>query len=218
MRLKRFTPHLLLALAWASLASSPAFAGRPLNVDDASVNEPGDGHIEAWYARQPDGVRVWTVAPAYGLWEGAELAGSMARDTTARITASSLQLKLRLTPSREDGCNFGAVAGASHADGQGRATPYVTGLASCHFSAGSLHLNLGASRPSGGPTLPAFGVAWEQDLGGVIAHAEWLTQRQSRPTLGIGLRKEIFRNVQLDGSVGRSGGQSLFSLGTKLQF
>lgn len=36
---------ILLAALSASL---PAQAGRPLTVDDASVNDTGDGHVEMW--------------------------------------------------------------------------------------------------------------------------------------------------------------------------
>lgn len=207
-----------LALVLASLWSSACLAGRPLTVDDANVDEPGAGHVEAWYARQTGDTPTWTVAPAYSPWKGVELAAALTRDTAAGLTTGSVQAKFRLTPSVENGCNFGATLAASHTRGQGSATPNATGLMSCNASAGSLHLNLGASRPPGGPTLPAFGIAWEQDLGGATGHIEWLAQRQSKSTLGLGLRKEVFRNFQIDGSIGHNADEALFSLGVKLAF
>ena len=44
-----------------------AQAGRPLTVDDANVNEVGEGQVEGWWTRSPNGARSWTVAPAYAL-------------------------------------------------------------------------------------------------------------------------------------------------------
>lgn len=203
-----------VACAWAS----QSLAGRPLNVDDASVNEPGAGQIETWYAKQPGGARVVTVAPAWSPLDGLEIGAALARDTAQAITSSSVQAKFRITPSREGGCNLGAVLGAAHEAGQRGAAPWVTGLLTCNIRPGALHLNLGASRAPGGPTLPGLGLAWEQDLGGATGHVEWQAQRQTRPTLGLGLRKEVFRNFQIDGSFGRQGGGTLFSLGVTLQF
>lgn len=196
--------------------ASASLAGRPLNVDDANVNEPGAGHVEFWFARQPGGARVWTVAPAFSPREGMELAGAVSRNMAANIHTTSLQAKFRLTPSQENGCNFGAVVGASQVQGQSGSTPAATGLMTCNTSAGALHMNLGASRAPGGPTLPAYGVAWEQDLDGATGHVECLAQRQSKPTLGFGLRKELHKNFQLDGSVARNSGETLFSVGVKL--
>jgi hypothetical protein len=40
-------------------------AGRPLTVDDASVNDVGRGHVEGWWTRAPNGPRSWSVAAAY---------------------------------------------------------------------------------------------------------------------------------------------------------
>lgn len=210
--------RLLIALVLSSLWTGACLAGRPLIVDDANVNEPGAGHIEAWYAHQADGGLVWVIAPAYAPRSGVELSAALARDTATGIDSGILQAKFLFTPSREDGCNFGTVLGASHASGPSGMTPYALGVMTCNVLAGALHVNLGASRPPDGPTLPAFGIAWEQDVGFATLHAEWLGQRQSKPTLDVGVRKEIFKNFQVNGSVGQSGGEPLFSLGMKLQF
>ena len=202
----------------ALLAGSQCLAGRPLAVDDANVNEVGSGHVEAWYARQPGGADVWTVAPAYGLTEGMEIAASWSRDASNQVNTTALQAKFRLTPSLKDGCNVGAAIGASRPnDGSGN-TPFINGLLTCNMDAGSLHLNLGANRPPDGPTLNTWGLAFEREFGAMTAHVEYFGQEQSSPTFQLGLRTELVKNVQIDGTVGHSSGDALFSLGLKFQF
>ena len=207
-------------LLWAAAAlwASHATAGRPLSVDDANVNERGAGHLETWYARALGGGRVWTVAPAYAPWDGVELSGAWARDVRSAISTTSVQAKFRLSESRPNACHPGAVIGAAHVGDSRGNTRYANLLLTCNQTDGALHLNLGASRPPGGPTLPTFGLAYEQDLGAMTGHVEVLGQRQSKPTVGLGLRKEVVKDVQIDGSLGRSNRETLFSLGFKLQF
>jgi hypothetical protein len=85
----------------ALLASMPSFAGRPLTVDDASVNDAGDGHVEAWWTRSPNGVRSWTVAPAYAPVENIELGAGIAREQFTGIQTQNIQAKFRITPTQE---------------------------------------------------------------------------------------------------------------------
>ncbi|MCU7372380.1 hypothetical protein PEC18_16295 [Paucibacter sp. O1-1] len=213
-------PHAIFATLLAALLLSPVpgHAGRPLNVDDANVNEVGAGHLEAWYARQPGDARLWTVAPAYAPWQGIELGAAWAREQGSAINSTSLQSKIQLSTPHEGRWHHAAVLGLTHTRFQHGATRYATLIASREFPAGALHINLGASRTPGGPTLPALGLAWEQALGAATGHLEWLGQRQSKPLFGLGLRREVFKDLQLDGSLGRSGGSTLYSLGLKLQF
>lgn len=203
--------------AAALTASFSALAGRPLTVDDANVDDAGEAHVEAWYARQPGKTNTWTVAPAIGLGSGLELDGSASRDTTSSLTTTAVQLKWRITPSQENGCNLGAVAGVSHTQGNSN-MPYVNGLFTCNGGFGSLHLNAGANRVSGGPTLGTWGVAFEHELGAFTAHVETFGQRHSAPTLQVGLRTEIAKGWQLDGTVGRLQRDTLYSLGFKRSF
>lgn len=212
----KITAPLIVTLAL--LSSTICLAGRPLAVDDANVNEVGAGHVETWYARQPGGVNAWTVAPAYGLTEGVEIAASWARDATNKVNTTALQAKFRLTPSLKNGCNVGAVIGASQPNDGSDNTPYINGLLSCNGDAGSLHLNLGANHPPGGPTLNTWGLAFEREFGAMTAHVEYFGQDQSKPTFQLGLRTELLKNVQIDGTVGHSSGDALFSLGLKFQF
>lgn len=216
----RFIAHItrLLVVISVALGAQVCLAGRPLTVDDANVNAVGAGQVEAWYARQADGASVWNVAPAYGLMEGVEVAASWARDATNRVNTTALQAKFRLTPSLANGCNLGAVVGVLRPNDDSGRTPYVNGLLSCNGDAGALHLNLGANRPSGGATLSTWGLALEREFGAVTAHVEYFGQEHAKPSVQLGLRTELLKNVQIDATVGQSGGDALVSVGLKYQF
>ncbi|MES3010108.1 MAG: hypothetical protein V4738_04960 [Pseudomonadota bacterium] len=43
-------------------------------------------------------------------------------------------------------------------------------------------------------------------------------QRDEKPTLGMGLRTELVKDVDLGASVGRNGGETLYSVGMKFEF
>lgn len=214
---------LLLRLCLLSLGlAGLAHAGRPLNVDDAGVDDKGTGHVDAWYARGPAGARGWTVAPAYSPWEGVEIGVSAARDTRQRTRTTGLQGKLLLTPSRSDGCNAGVGAGVSQTSGTPGSTPSLTGLLTCNHEGGAAHVNLGGTHTSGAATLRTWGVAYERELGRFTAHVEWYGQKLSAPVAQIGLRTDIAPGWQLDASVGRTRlverHERLYSLGMVYRF
>lgn len=205
------------ALACLVTLCGVASAGRPLVVDDANVNEAGHGQLEAWAARAP-GSTSYNLAPAYAPIDGLEIGALLARDTKADLTLSALQAKWRITPSQEDGCNAGAVLGIAHARGAPN-TAYLNGLFTCNKPAwGSVHLNVGVSKPRGEREALGWGVAYEREIGGVTPHVEWFGSDGAKPTFQVGLRGNITQRIQLDGSVGRSNGATLYTLGTKFQF
>jgi hypothetical protein len=210
------TPALVLAalLCWAG----PSLAGRPLSVDDANVSEVGAGHVEAWYARQSGYTNVWTVAPAYGIAKGIEIGMAVARDATNDSSTNTLQAKFQLTSSLKDGCNIGASVGASQANDGLENTPFVNGLVTCNTGYGSVHVNVGSNSPPQGPSLGTWGFAVERELGSFTAHGEVFGQEKNSPTVQVGLRTEVVKNIILDGTAGRANGESVLSLGLKFQF
>ena len=129
-----------------------------------------------------------------------------------------MQAKWRLTEGAGGGCRHAVIGAVVRAEGESSLGPALTGAMSCPLGPGLLHVNLGAARAPGERTAPFAGVAWEQDLGFASAHVEWITTRRAKPVANLGLKREIAPGLQLDGSVGRSGGQTLFSLGLKQQF
>jgi hypothetical protein len=204
----------LVAMLWAQ----PCLAGRPLAVDDANVDDVGAGHVEMWYARQPGYTNVWTVSPAYGIARGIEIDLLVARDATNDTSTNTLQAKFRFTPTLKDGCNVGASVGASQANNGVENTPFFNGLLSCNGGVGSVHLNLGSNSPPKGPSLGTWGLAVERELGAFTLHAETFGQENGSPTVQLGLRTELVKNVQIDGTAGRVNGESVLSVGLKFLF
>jgi hypothetical protein len=216
MKLQR---SMALPIASFLIFSSPyANAGRPLTVDDANVNDLGAGHVEAWYARMPEHVNTWNIAPAYSPIKDIEVSGLLSRDTTEELTKSALQLKWRVTPSQSEGCNLGMVAGVSHTNqGEGN-TPYLNGIATCNYKVGTFHLNLGVSDPKDEKALGTWGLAYEREIVGITAHVEFFGEEHSKPTTQVGLRKDVVQGLQIDGTIGRSDNDTVFSIGLKKSF
>ena len=134
-------------------------AGRPLTVDDASVNDVGEGHVEGWWTRATDGSRSWTIAPAYAPTQNIELGAGLAREQKTGLETLNVQAKFRITPSQDDGCNVGAVLGAARTTGE-TSKGYVNALLTCnHAKLGSLHTNLGALDFSSSQRIGTWGLA-----------------------------------------------------------
>ena len=207
----------LLAVVLAA-ASGPAWAGRPLSVDDANTNDAGAGHVEMWVSRAP-GSTVLNVAPAYAPVDGLEFGVAASRDTSSKVTVGTVQLKWRITPSQEVGCNLGTSLGASRVSDGGGHLRFLNGLVSCNFGGqGSVHLNLGVVKPSGDSSAKTWGVAYERETGPVTPHLEFFGEKGGKPTAQVGLRGQLAEAWQLDGTVGRHDGQTLYSVGVKFQF
>ena len=97
--------------------------------------------------------------------------------------------------------------------------PYVTGLGSCNAGGlGSFHANLGWTKPKDQSATRSWGVAFERGLGLVTPHVEWFGSQGAKPTVNLGLRGPVMDNLQLDGSVGRSDGENVYTLGLKFMF
>jgi hypothetical protein len=208
----------LAAVVLLCLASVPAWAGRPLTVDDANVAEVGGGQVESWYARPAGRDRLWTSTLGVGVLDWLELGVGVERNFSVPETSTAVQAKMRLTPSVEGGCNLGAVVGRQHLHREGGDATYANGIVTCNLDGGPLHLNLGAHRPDGGGTHALWGVAKEFDLGAVTAHVEAFGQQHGKPTLQFGLRREIVKNLQIDGTLGRSDRKAVFSVGLRVGF
>jgi len=198
--------------------SQTAHAGRPLTVDDANMNDAGAGHIETWYARQAGGVNTWNVAPAYAPIKDIELTATLSRNQTEQLNISSIQGKWRITASNPEGCNLAMVLGISHLINGGGNTPYLNGIATCNHKLGAFHMNISISHPDSSKSLANWGVAYERDLGAATAHIEYFGQETAKPTVQIGLRRDIVPGLQIDGTVGRSDGDTVFSIGMKKSF
>ena len=165
-----------------------AHVGRPLTVDDANVNEVGEGHVEGWWTRAPSGSRSWTVAPAYAPIQNVELGAGMAREQKTGLETLNIQAKFRITESQENGCHAGAVLGAASTTGES-SMGYMNALLTCnHPTLGSLHTNLGALDVSSSQRIGTWGLAWERAYGEITAHVEVYGQQHDKPTWATGHR------------------------------
>lgn len=215
----RFTRVPAWGLGLACLAISwSAQAGRPLDVDDAGTNETGHGHVELWHTRGADGEHSTTVAPAFAPLPGLEL--GFARQTTASsgAVAQTASVKWLITPSQEQGCNQGLAGGFTQRDQDNPGARFAWFINTSNVNGGALHLNLGFTQDHGDRQLPLMGWAYELTGGALTPHVQWVTQKGTTPLFGAGLRTALSERVQLDGSVSRQGGQSIWTLGTKFSF
>ena len=208
----------VFVLSW--LAAGTSLAGRPLAVDDANVNDVGAGHVEAYYQRLPGNVNAWTVSPAYGLVEGVEIAAAFNRDTSAEVNTTSIQVKLRLTESKKTGCNLATSLGFAQTNGAGAgSSSFVNGLMTCNMDeSGAVHLNLGLVNPPSGPATGVWGLAYEREFGAFTGHVEVFGAENALPTVQVGLRTMLTKRLQLDGSLGRTNDEAVYSMGFKFLF
>lgn len=212
------TRRLFQLAALASIVSAqPAFAGRPLTVDDANLNDKGHGHVEAWAARESGKADVLNVAPAFSPWEAVELVGVLARDRTASVTSTTVIGRFRITPPQASGCNVLAAVGHQHGSPGGN-QPFAYSAITCNTNALALHVNLGAAKPSGASSFGTWGVALEHTSARLTPHVEAFGQERAKPTFQVGARTDVAKGWQVDGTLGRSDGDTIFSLGFKVQF
>ena len=145
----------------------------------------------------------------------------MLRSKTARaLPAGSGANASRGTPMRNP---------SSEARGSGRAAPSRRVVA----SRGSGPASSANSRPQSraeraiGPTASidgASGIApWRLirprvGNSAVTPHIEWFGSEGAKPTVQAGLRGEVAKGWQLDGTVGRGDGETVYTLGVKRSF
>lgn len=145
--------RLFVTLLLGTQAAAPAWAGRPLSVDDASVQDRGACQVETWRQRS-DATREWHVAPACGVGADIEIGVEWVRFTPDGDDRSAAVLQAKsLLPSLDTaGWKFGIKAGYAAADSvaeeRWESVNYgLTAIATRQFSAAySLHLNIGAER------------------------------------------------------------------------
>ncbi len=212
-------PFKLTTLAMTLSAAMAAHAGRPLGVDDASVNDKGAGHVESWVARDSAKNTIVNLAPAYAPVDDLELSAVLTRDTTNRLNSQTLQAKWLITPSQEKGCNMAGVLGATRLPAGAGSATYQTGNVSCNgWGPVKVHANLGVSKAKDVASTGTWGLAVELPLSGWIPHAEVFGAERAKPTAQIGARTQLTKELQLDGSLGRNNGQTAVSAGVKYQF
>lgn len=208
----------IFSLLAITLVGVSAQAGRPLNVDDANVNDQGVAHVETFWTRAADGSRTLTIAPTFSPLPGLDLIAQDVKTFAGGPHSQTFQAKMQVTAPKEKSCHFAWVLGVTQwQKGEGQKS-FVAGNTSCDMGAGTLHSSLVSSRDAEGKDVPSWGVAWEQTLGDWTAHIESVAQRAAKPLVGVGLRRDVLPGLQIDGTWGKQGGKAVFSLGTKYTF
>jgi hypothetical protein len=137
----------------------------------------------------------------------------------SRLNAQTLQAKWRITPTQEKGCNMAGVLGATRLPAGAGTTTYLTGNGSCNgLGPVNVHVNLGVSKAKGLESAGTWGFAVELPLTAWTPHAEVFGAEGSKPTIQIGARTQLTKELQLDSTVGRNNSQTSLSVGVKYQF
>jgi len=206
----------LVLLLFLMQTSTFVLAGRPLLVDDANTNEVGHGHIEAWYDNKD---KSFTAAPVYAPIEGLELGALISNSNSTNENTYSFQIKKLFTAAQENGCNAAATLGRSAVQNSGDYTLYGWGIVTCNSKEwGSVHLNLGLTKDNMQSSNQLYGIAFEYPIEGVVPHIEWLHQDNEKDVAAIGIRTEVIKNLQIDGSYRTQDGESYYTVGMKYQF
>ncbi len=191
-----------------------------MGVEDAVVGPAGSVQIESWYGRDAEGQNSWTIAPSLVLLESVEIGGQLIRDTSVKQNRQALHIKWSMTPAQANGCQLASVLGVERVKGEAD-THSVNAIMSCNDAerGGAMHLNAGSLRPSAGPSLTTWGIAFELPASGrFIGHVEAFGQRGSAPTYQVGLRTDLSKHWQMDGTVGWLRRETLYSLGLKWSY
>ena len=154
-----------LSFALAYMASAPAFAGRPMTVDDAAIVAPHQCQMETYAQRGEHALEYWATPACNvgGAWE-LGLGAGWADDTSgprSRVTHSGrVQAKTVLKAMESGGWGVGLVLAdqfrAGHA-GSGDFSANVPVSFSLRGDAVLLHVNAGAVRTQAAPRL---GASW----------------------------------------------------------
>ena len=215
--MNRIDPLAAATACALALLCTPAWAGRPLSVDDANVDDKGTGHVEAWFARGAGNTNGFNVVPAYSPWEVVEFSAPLSRDRTSAITSIGALVRVRVSEPQNSGCNFLVALGEQHMNPGGN-RPYAYSAATCRKNEFALHANLGAVKPSGASSFGTWGIGAERDHGDLVGHVEAFGREHAKPTFQVGARKDVGKGFQIDGTVGRTDGDTIFSLGVKFSF
>jgi hypothetical protein len=218
----------LLAVALAASAVT-AYAGRPLDTEDAEIIEEGRCQLESWTFQSDSTKRYWLV-PACNPFGNLELQLGLARehpDGAPRHDDYALQAKRLLKPLEENGWGIGLVGSAGRFGGGDERTWAYSALAAVSRSPAEgrvrLHGNAGAvyvyrTRHLGG----LWALAGELDVTERVTLVGEVLGVAGEGRLGqLGARLWIVPDrVQIDGTIGRTDvsgrTESFFTLGIYL--
>jgi hypothetical protein len=190
----------LLTLA---LAAAPAYAGRPLATEDASMLGAGECQVEMWADRSGVATDIWLV-PACNVGAGIEwqLGGARTFESgTGALSQSYLQAKTVLRSVDDNPWGVGIVLGLNRQPRRESHTgwddPFVLVPASFRMGEDTLvHANLGWVRNrSEGRDFTLWGLAFESPVSeSVTLLGEAYGENTSRPFLRLGGRFDAVKD------------------------
>jgi len=184
-------------------ASMPAFAGRPLTTEDASIQEDKACQVETWIDHSREATQGWFV-PACNFGANIEWQAGFARtreDGSSRFSEAYFQAKTLWRPSEEAPWAVGLVAGVARKQREthrGWENPYVTVPLSVTLesSATTLHFNVGWSQDrADGRNATTWGVAAEQAVSPRLTLlTEAFGENATRPFIRAGGRYSVIKD------------------------
>lgn len=232
MRSPRALRKLVLPLAW--LALNPAWAERPMAVDDAGTLPLGGTKIEFGWARD-DEARGLEGALGHSPLDGLELELNYARAHDhafdSRATARGVGFAAKWVPLQSDvGLSLGLKYAYGHEMFDAKHLPRerafgngLRGLASWRWESGQVvHLNIGRewARVRGDTAaVNTWGIGGEQPLlENLKLTLEAFGDSDSRPDRALGLRYEVFSGFKVSGALGRGNDHSFANTGVAWEF
>jgi hypothetical protein len=207
--------------------SVPAWAERPMAVDDAGTLERGGAKIE-WGWSKDAAQRGLEAALGFGPLENveAEINFAHARDhaTQPKTVWRAVGMALKWVPLQADqGLSAGLKYeyGRERADGEPPAHAHaLSGLASWTFAAGPrLHTNLGRTWTRHAGHVNTWGIGLD-----IPVQTQWAVtletfgETHSKPDRQLGVRYEILEGLKLSAAVGRGNGRSTTNVGMAWEF
>lgn len=210
-----------------ALCSAPAFAERPMAVDDAGTLERGGAKLEFGWSRD-DAVRGYEGAAGFGPIDNVEVEVGFGRakdrdaDPDAKIRAVGAAVKWVPLQS-ETGLSAGLKYeyGRERVSGEGTARANsLAALATWAFEQGPrLHVNLGREWVRDDENLNFWGVGLDvpvmEKLDFVI---ETFGSEHSGPDRQVGLRYTIAEGLKVSGAVGRGNDRNIANVGVAWAF
>lgn len=229
--LRRALPALSFLFMLSSAA--PAFAERPMVVDDAGAIAQGDGKVEAGWSRD-DELRGWDLAVGYAPIDNVELeiafTRSRDRSTSPQTEFEATGLAAKWIPVHaETGLSAGFKADVATGELDDQLGTVVkpkahalTGLATWAFASGQLlHANLGRAWEKVDDVsegINNWGLGVEQPLTeGLVLTLETFGNEHERPDRQLGVRWEV-AGLKLSAAAGRGNDRSFAQAGLAWEF
>lgn len=227
MSVAKNTPRASVLAILLSLCAAPAFAERPMAVDDAGTLDRGGAKLEFGWSKD-DAVRGFEGAAGFAPIDNVELEVGYGRardhDAEPDATVRATGVALKWVPLQAE---TGLSAGLKLEYVRERVTDEPTarvgalaGLATWTFAQGPrMHVNLGRAWVHGDEDLDFWGVGFDVPVTGELDFVvETFGEEHSGPDRQIGLRYTLAEGLKVSGAVGRGNDRNIANVGVAWEF